>query len=280
MVNKPGVYLSAFLLCLLFITVTGQEQGEEQNTEQDLQAEQGKQQVVKGAKAWALACSAVLIEKNHGRHDLLGTVSITPRSRKKMQIFLAEESAWFIKSRSDLFDCLTKLGHAGHRSEFEQLGNMLQRLNDREYEALLRQSQDDPEALNRLKVVKNYYRQLTGKGLLGWDCARYICLCRWAYAAGYITEQEAWQEIIPLAKMLQDTFDSWEDLGLNYLIGRKFWSYEETINTGSFFEDAYQRLIDMKSSPWNNCPWDMDLTETDSIGEPNETDRDMLFVRN
>jgi hypothetical protein len=76
--------------------------------------------------------------------------------------------------------------------------------------------------------------------------------------------------------MLQEKFDSWEDLGRNYIIGRQFSSYEETIKEGPLFEDAYQRLIDMKSSPWNNYPWDMDLTETESISEPNEAERIVL----
>ena len=77
--------------------------------------------------------------------------------------------------------------------------------------------------------------------------------------ADYISEEEAWERIMPVAKMLQKTFDSWEDLGRNYIIGRQFWSYKETQRNGYIFEDAYQRLLDMPSSPWNKYPWNMNL---------------------
>ena len=63
--------------------------------------------------------------------------------------------------------------------------------------------------------------------------------------------------------MLQKKFDSWEDLGQNYLIGRRFWSHKYTTEKGDLYEDAFQRLLDMRSSPWNKYPWDMDLTDMD-----------------
>jgi hypothetical protein len=66
---------------------------------------------------------------------------------------------------------------------------------------------------------------------------------------------------MPMAMLLQERFDSWEDLGRNYLIGRQFWSYKETQENGWLFEDAVQRLRDMRSSPWNRYPWDMKLKD-------------------
>ena len=65
---------------------------------------------------------------------------------------------------------------------------------------------------------------------------------------------------MPVAKMLQETFDSWEDLGRNYIIGRQFWSYKETKKGNYRYEDALQRLLDMQSSPWNKYSWDIDLS--------------------
>ena len=67
--------------------------------------------------------------------------------------------------------------------------------------------------------------------------------------------------IMPVAKDLQKTFDSWEDLGSNYLIGRSYWSYEEQEKSGDATQDAFDRLVDMKSSPWNIYAWDMNLEE-------------------
>ena len=66
---------------------------------------------------------------------------------------------------------------------------------------------------------------------------------------------------MPVARFIQNKFDSWEDLGQNYLIGRQYWSHEDTKLWGYQFEDAYLRLFDMPSSPWNKLPWNMDLTK-------------------
>ncbi len=268
MVNKSKVCLATFLLWLLFITVTGEEQDVGKNSKQALQAGEKKQKVVTGAKAWALGCSALLTEKNHGRHDLLGTGSRTPKNIKKMQGILAARLGWGIKSKSDLFDWLRRIDNGGHRKEFEGLGRLLQTLSEQEYKELLQKYQNDQEILQRIRITKEYYEKLGPKSILGWDYSRYICLCGWGYMAGYITEQEAWEEIMPIAKMLQMVFDSWEDLGRNYLIGRQFWSYEKTQEEGYFFEDAFRRLIDMKSSPWNKYPWDMDLPRQDQLLSP------------
>ena len=60
---------------------------------------------------------------------------------------------------------------------------------------------------------------------------------------------------------MQEKFDSWEDLGRNYLIGRQYWSFEATQKDGWMYEDAVQRLLDMQSSPWNRYPWKMALKE-------------------
>jgi hypothetical protein len=45
-------------------------------------------------QGWALGCSAILIERNHGRHDLLGTDLRTPRKMEKMRALKNTERFW------------------------------------------------------------------------------------------------------------------------------------------------------------------------------------------
>ena len=143
-------------------------------------------------------------------------------------------------------------------------------MSKEQYEKLVEEKSRDKEKLYEILIAKEYYEKLGEKSLLGWDYTRYICLCRWGYLVGYISEEEAWERIMPVAEMLQKKFDSWEDLGRNYLIGRRFWSYQYTQEGGDLYEDAFQRLLDMRSSPWNKYPWDMDLTATVIISDPNK----------
>ncbi|MHC4742919.1 MAG: DUF1266 domain-containing protein [Planctomycetota bacterium] len=229
-------------------------------------------EIVTGTKAWALGCSAVLIERNHGRHDILGTRDRTDKNIKKMKKFLIV-SGWEVKNRADLLADIQWLEEGGHREEFDLWSWRIEKLDAEGYKQLLDHYLNDPNTLNRIKVTEQYHEQLGKKGLLGWDYSRIICLCRWGYMAGYITEGEAWQRIMPVARTLQDTFDSWEDLGQNYLIGRRFWSLNKTKQEEHLYDDAYQRLLDMPSSPWNKHLWTMPL------GAPESSDEAYVLAR-
>ena len=59
--------------------------------------------------------------------------------------------------------------------------------------------------------------------------------------------------------MSQRIFDSWADLGENYLIGRKFWSFEQTRSNGYLYRQAYERLLHNPKSPWRRYGWDTHL---------------------
>jgi len=130
-----------------------------------------------------------------------------------------------------------------------------------DFNRLLSVNREKEDAVQGLTIARTYYAALGKKSLLGWDYARYVSLCRWGYMAGYFTETEAWEKIMPVAGMLQATFDSWTDLGKNYLIGRKFWSRAETKESGERIEAAYEKLISDTESPWNKLAWSLNLND-------------------
>ena len=104
-------------------------------------------------------------------------------------------------------------------------------------------------------MVTREYERLGAKGLIGWDYARYVSLCRWGYVAGYLSEDEAWVRIMKAARLLQQTYGSWRELGENYLIGREFWSPAQTARNGQLYEATFQRLVSDPQSPWVRLPW-------------------------
>jgi hypothetical protein len=213
---------------------------------------------------WALGCAAVLTERNHDSHTLLGGCPLTAGNKAEKKRLLSD--AWGVNNREEFLETLKWVDEGGHRASFEKLGGLMALLTERQYQALLARA-SDPEARNKMRVVREYHAELGRKGLYGWDYSRAICLCRWAYVAGYIEEKEARERIMPMATLLQERFESWEDLGRNYLIGRQFWSLEQTREDGWRCEDAFQRLLDMRSSPWNRHPWQMSL-KGDEDGTP------------
>ncbi len=219
-------------------------------------------------KGWALGCGAMLTEYRHERHDMMLRDYLNQEDIKDIKKTFSEW--WDIDDRDSLLKMLRWLQDGGHSKKFEELGKQVDGMDEEQYKKFLEENKDKPNKIQKIKIAKKYYKQLGQKRLLGWDYSRYICLCRWGYVVGYISEEEAWQKIIPAARLLQNKFDSWEDLGQNYLIGRQFWSYKETQESGWEIEDAFQRLLDEKTSPWNKYPWNMDLTLPQAGADSNQ----------
>ncbi len=59
---------------------------------------------------------------------------------------------------------------------------------------------------------------------------------------------------MPAAKLLQKKFSSWEDLGYNYLLGRRFWMVDPK-NQAAFDEAALKLLVRDPKSPWKSIRW-------------------------
>lgn len=207
-------------------------------------------------KGWALATSAMLFQRNMDSHDLLAggprTDWYVDRTRELLNDW------WGIRTRAELMSALRWLATEGHRADFERLGVVVDRLPPRLVgwlEAWVLPS----ELAHRVAVVQRHHKALGDRSLLGWDYGRYVALCRWGYAAGFLTEDDAWRCIMPAARLLQSHFGSWDELGENYLIGREFWSLSETQRSGDLYRATYQTLRSYAGSPWNRHPWRLDL---------------------
>jgi hypothetical protein len=207
--------------------------------------------------AWALATTAMIFEMNSHRHDLLAGTVATPDGEKTGKRLLSQ--GWDVNNRDDLLRTLTWLQFKGHRTEFDQLGVQVDALTEQQFLTVEAAAQSNPRALNQLEITLKNYRALGTKGILAWDLVRYIAVCRWGYLAGYWSETEAWDHIMPAALRLQQTFASWQDLQNDFLIGREYWSLQETQLKGARFHAIYDRFLQDPSSPWNANPWAMDL---------------------
>jgi hypothetical protein len=208
-------------------------------------------------RAWALGTTAIIFEFNRYHHDLLAGSAITPDSEANNKHLLSQW--WTVNSREDLLKMLNWLQFQGHRYEFEQLGRRLDALTDGQFAILETLAQKHQQTLNELEITRKNHELLGQKGILAWDLVRYISLCRWGYHAGLLSETEAWDRILAAALRLQQTFDSWQDLQSNYLIGREYWSLEQTKTNGARYRAIYEQFLEDPASPWNANPWDMDL---------------------
>lgn len=221
------------------------------------------------AQRWAVACPAILDTLNqHGHSELCGEPR-TPEAIESERRSL--ENWWGVKSQADLFgsfDWIDKEG--GHRIFFEEIEKAINAPNSAEELARLQKKfsgrWSPSEFEDKVKVVRQYSPNLKGKGIYGWDYIRYIGLCRWGALAGYLSDDEAWQKIMPAARKLQKHFGSWSELGRNYLIGRRFWSRAQTVEDGLQLNRIYEWLLKEPTSPWVTVPWNTDLRPGPNTG--------------
>ena len=206
---------------------------------------------------WALATCAIVNEAGNRRHDILGGMKRTPANIKLAKNSLS--SWWDIHNRQEFLTNLRWIEGGGHRRDFDFLARLLEDDPDK-VTAIRLKFAGNPDAENQIALASQYKDEVGQKSIVGWDFSRYIALCGWAYLAGYITENEAWQYIMPAARLLQKTFTSWEDLGRNYIIGREFWSVKQTRASGKEYRRCYEKLLKSSSSPWTKNPWKLDLT--------------------
>jgi hypothetical protein len=75
---------------------------------------------------------------------------------------------------------------------------------------------------------------------------------------------------MPIAHKIQTVFDSWEDLGNNYLLGRQFWSKAYADRGNPALEVQFKKLLSDPSSVWHKLQWKLDLQQTAQTEVRNE----------
>lgn len=92
------------------------------------------------------------------------------------------------------------------------------------------------------------------QGIDAWDYCRVIRVCGMCYVAGYFNLTESLEQSLPIARHLQEEFDSWESLAYDYAYGYQFWAKAESERTiGGIYENLTAMLLveqGMKEGPF------------------------------
>lgn len=197
---------------------------------------------------WALATADIYTDYNNLTHDVLGGESSRDIQALKDSLVMY----WEIDDTKSARESLVWLKDVGHRSEFNTMATITDLLDDQQIEEFLKQN---PVKGKQLKMILEYKNKLAGKSLLAWDYCRLVNLAGQCYSAGYISEEEAWQYIMPAAQALQKNYSSWEDMANNFLLGREFWC--GTKDPG--MQAVVKNLLSNPESPWKRYLWNMPL---------------------
>jgi hypothetical protein len=124
----------------------------------------------------------------------------------------------------------------------------------------------DQRRYNYLKFIVANWNLFNNRTILAWDLGRNISLCRWGYQVGFLTEDEAWEKIMYYARKIQSLYNSWDEYGNDYYLGRVYWASGsgEEIRYMLQTDPLHKRLV---TGFWNNIDWYTKLT----YAEENDT---------
>ncbi len=204
-------------------------------------------------KRWALALGGVLTAMNGDSHDTLAGIPEAPDTADALE---ARMGMWGINDRQDLVETLDWLAAEGDRKEFAEISAALAQATPEQVEAIRAQYKGNAQALAKIDLVLKHGAACGEKSIVAWDVGRYVSLCRWGYARGYLEEDEAWGRIMPVAQAAQGSFGSWSEYGKNYAIGRTYWSGDPKTEA-----DVLRISKQLRSStgPWGKIAWDTKL---------------------
>lgn len=172
---------------------------------------------------------------------------------------------WGITDKDAAIKSLENIRIQGHRTKFNVLQNALPADGSIDSTSLskfkkifsfdLEDSHDlkmsDEDYRKLAQWIQRTHRFLKEPGILAWDAARYIHLVRLSFIAGYLTDNEAWAEILKLAPLVEGRFETWLEFSQSFLIGRTFWSGGDDPQIKS----ACERLLGHPASPWRYFSW-------------------------
>jgi len=178
---------------------------------------------------WALATTALLVQYNGDSHELLGSRPASDHAWAQIGL----RKWWGITSREQAVETLDWLEKIGHRHSY--------------------QTEDRSRKREHQPPIP----------YLAWDYCRLVWVAGVSYVAGYLSEEEAWQRIMPAARAIQANYSSWREMGEDYLRGRQRWNGRHDPQ----FDHIFQLLTnpDDPTSPWNKNAWNTNLSGKDRM---------------
>jgi hypothetical protein len=228
------------------------------------------------AQMWAISLTGIMTEINSSYRNSLNASAMDASGRDDWLTVLRRD--WGITTREQLLEMLDSLENGGHAASFREIQSIIYEVghakDESEARDILLKYDWDQTKVNRINYVSTNWSQYYNRTIKAWDLGRSISLCRWGYNVGFITEDEAWKKIFHLAGLIQSLYNSWEEYGYDYFMGRLFWasSFGEAESYFARTEPVYRRLL---NSYWGWLDWQIDLEEPETA-EPVNTIR---FIR-
>lgn len=198
---------------------------------------------------WCLCLCGILTETGSSAdHFVLDFGENSPEDIEDYKKSLGEW--WSINNKEELISTIQWLESEGHSDSYISCREMAETCSASELEDF---AKENPNAKNDFKIVKLTKDYIRDRALIAWDYGRAVNLCRRGYQIGYFTEEEAWNNIYRLGEKVAKSYNSWTDFGINFLIGRVFWS-DDKAEMAERTVPLIKKLIS-KDGAWSSIPW-------------------------
>jgi hypothetical protein len=188
---------------------------------------------------WTLATTAIVTRYFEHSHELLGGMPPGAESAAAAKDSLADP--WGISKRSELQDMLKHLASPGVDERLRDLGARIA--------AGTAHPTDDLSAED-IEYVRTMSAPMIERARVADYLCRLVYLAGLGFLAGHLSESEAWGYALAAAHRLQQTFQSWEDLGASYLMGLTW-----RRGPDDDLMKSYAELMADTSGPWHGIPW-------------------------
>jgi TPR repeat protein len=215
---------------------------------------------------WALALAAITTLRNGRSVEILGGGPAALGAEQAQEL----KQWWGIASRDEALDTLRRLELKGQRAQYEAFRQLFEENPGLSDQALVQDLGLDDDGLEQARFVRNERKRLDRRGILAWDLGRIVVVANYAFASGYLSEQEAWEWIMRAAGGIQAAFGSWSAYAQNYMDGRRFSGLKADLP----MEAVKELLLDPKAGgPWNTLAWNTKLLEPAKAGPGEARDR-------
>ncbi|MDH5650668.1 MAG: DUF1266 domain-containing protein [Gammaproteobacteria bacterium] len=190
-------------------------------------------------KAWMLTTGDVIFKYNTDVLCSLGSLM-----SKQAVIDDILKPSWDVSDKNTLHETLEWLLEGGHS-------------------AFYRNAFNEPKGKFQREFVEEFAGDINGRELKAWDLGRFVMVARWGHYAGFLTETQLWEQLRPVCQTLQQMYDSWEEYGYHYRLGRLFWRGE----VEERYEAAFEFMMYHVKSPWQMLEWQTPLDGSGPAGQ-------------
>ncbi|WP_343208076.1 DUF1266 domain-containing protein [Anaerolentibacter hominis] len=213
---------------------------------------------------WFNTAYAVLTEANKGDITQIGGYKKTDTTKELCKQLL--EGSWDVTDRASADETLDWILTEGHRADFvadiEYLNDAgLLEMDRKEVQDVL--AETDEETLVYFNLVADAYDKFGENAIDAWDYCRALSLLGFYYVADYYTKEESLDASLEIARTLQQTFASWDEMMESYLYGYQYWSEDDMndeLSASYARKQVYESLKGGKSNPYT-LDWNLELTK-------------------